>query len=141
MQHPDIETATRALLGQEPGHTPGPYAVDQRGEHFFAVLGRNPQPSIFYQGLRLTVCTTDSREEAERIALCLGAHDEMETALMRAAAIIGDHVSGVERSAWPEVLHAIKAALALNTLYFSPEKQRDALQAAPPSIANAEDRS
>jgi hypothetical protein len=53
------------------------FVVDQRTEWFFVVLGPNPDASkagTAYTGKHLSLCTTDSREDAELIAAALNAY-------------------------------------------------------------------
>lgn len=45
----------------------------------------------------------------------IAAAPDMLAALQQCETIVADHVAGVERTAWPEVLHSIRAAIAKAT--------------------------
>lgn len=64
------------------------FIVNQISEFHFAVLGPNPdagKDGVCYSGKLLTICTTDGREDAARIAFCLNAVEAMEDKARRAA--------------------------------------------------------
>ena len=80
----------------ESKHTPGP-----------------PKPGPDTIGLILDGLENNEwgREHETAKRLCLAAPDLL-TACQGAACIIADHIAGVDRTAWPEVLRRLRAAIA-----------------------------
>lgn len=96
-------------------HTPGPWSRGRNGDNCgdgLAIIGPDGCEVIAKVYGKGYPIGQGYHPVSEADAALIAAAPAMLAALEPAETIIADHVAGVERSAWPEVLHFIRAAIA-----------------------------
>ncbi len=95
--------------------TPLPWHLNSiKIEDTLSIIAHDPEFNADVRVADIPDCIdSESEENAAFIVRAVNAHEALTVALLQSQTIISDHVNGIERTAWPEVLSAIDAALRL----------------------------